>query len=54
MSPPLCYDANIVVGPLSNMCEVEGVLSEARAEFALWTMFRGIKRLTERFNRTPS
>ena len=54
VSPPLCYDANIVVGPLSNMCEAEGVLSEARAEFALRTMFRGIKRLTERFNRTPS
>jgi seryl-tRNA(Sec) selenium transferase len=54
VSPPLCYDANIIVGPLSNMCEAEGVLSEARAEFALRTMFRGIKRLTERFNRSPS
>jgi hypothetical protein len=50
VSPPLCYDANIVIGPLSNMCEKEGVLSEARAQFALRTLFRGIRELTERFN----
>jgi len=47
---PLCYDANIVVGPLSNLCDSEGVLNEVRAGFALRTMFRGMKRLTERFN----
>jgi hypothetical protein len=50
VSPPLCYDGNIVVGPLSNMCDEEGVLNEARAEFALRTLFRGIKHLTDQFS----
>lgn len=54
ISPPLCYDANLVVGPLSNLCEADGVLSEERAEFVLRTMFRGIRRLTERFNQNQT
>jgi len=47
---PLCYDANIVLGPLSNLCTKEGELNEPRTTYALKVMFRGIKRLTERFN----
>jgi hypothetical protein len=50
VSPPLCYDGNMVIGPLSNLCDEEGVLNEDRAEFALRTLFRGIKHLTEQFN----
>jgi hypothetical protein len=50
IGPPLCYDANIIVGPLSNLCESDGILNEERAEFALRTMFRGIRLLTEYFN----
>jgi hypothetical protein len=46
----LCYDANLVVGPLSNLCDADGVLNDERAEFVVRTMFRGIRRLTERFN----
>lgn len=50
ISPPLCYDANLVVGPLSNLCDADGVLNDDRAEFVVRTMFRGVRRLTERFN----
>lgn len=50
ISPPLCYDANIVTAPLSNLCESEGVLSEDRAELVLRTMFRGIASLADRFS----
>ena len=50
ISPPLCYDANIVIGPLSNLCETDGVLNEDRAQIAVRTMFRGITRLIEYFN----
>jgi hypothetical protein len=52
MGSPLCYDANIVLGPLSNLCTTEGTLDEAKTRFALKVLFRGIKRLTERFNST--
>jgi hypothetical protein len=50
VSPPLCYDGNMVIGPLSNLCDREGILNEDRAEFALRTLFRGIKHLTAQFN----
>jgi hypothetical protein len=50
ISPPLCYDANIVIAPLSNMCDPEGVLHEDRAAFVLRTMFRGINQLADRFS----
>ncbi|MFV2045002.1 MAG: hypothetical protein ACC700_17415 [Anaerolineales bacterium] len=47
---PLCYDANIVIGPLSNLCKSDGVLHEGRAAFALRTMFQELSYLTKRFN----
>lgn len=50
ISPPLCYDANIVLAPLSNLCEAEGVLSDERATFVLRTMFRGMAHLADRFS----
>jgi hypothetical protein len=51
ISPPLCYDANIVIGPLSNLCEPNGMLNEDRAQIAVRTLFKGMMRLTEYFNK---
>lgn len=46
---PLCYDANIVIAPLSNLCASDGVLSEEKAEFALRALFQSMNCLAEHF-----
>lgn len=47
---PLCYDANIVIAPLSNILESDGVLSQPKADFVLRAMFQGIAYLVDLFN----